>query len=102
MSHFCSNCGTKLEDGQSFCHICGKATPVRPAVPVQPAQPAVPAQPAQPAVPVQPAQPAIPVQPAQPAVPVQPAQPRVPAQAAQPGAYPSYAYQPAGQPAHRP
>ncbi len=90
MSHFCSNCGTKLEDNQSFCHICGKAQQVRPAVPaqpIQPVQPAVPAQPiqpAQPAVPAQPIQPAVPAQPIQPAVPAQPIQPAQPAAPAQP------------------
>ena len=29
---FCSNCGTKIEEGATFCHSCGKATSENKAV----------------------------------------------------------------------
>lgn len=71
---FCTNCGTKVEDGVKFCPECG--TQLMGAAPAQPVAPAQPEPPAQPAAPAQP-EPLVRAQePAQQAEPVQqPAQP---------------------------
>ena len=77
---FCTNCGTKVENGVKFCPECGTqlmgAAPAQPEPPVQPAAPVQPEPPVRAQEPVQPEPPAEAQKPAQQAEPVQqPAQP---------------------------
>lgn len=54
---FCTNCGTKVEDGVKFCPECGTqlmgTAPAQPAAPAQPEPPVQAQEPAQQAAPVQ-------------------------------------------------
>ena len=51
-TNFCGNCGSRVDDGERFCTVCGAPVENAAAQPAQPIQPTQPVQPIQP--PVQP------------------------------------------------